>query len=266
MYTADSSSSTLKPQLVSDLPFEQPIDQIAANSTAVFAGSFDKNFAKITGDAAAGFKATAKTQLGAKAISIAADDDALFVLQHNDEIVELDLNDLSCKRTHAVTGFKPTKIVYNRVAKEIWVGDNDGKLNFLSAADFSKSGEAQVHLPGKAVNALVISADGTKIASGDTARKIKTFNTETKAELKSYPEHTDKIQSLGFDAISNSLYSISQDRALMASNLETGKMKKIPLCHGAAKPDKLAIAANGKIFTTGDDCCLRVWQKVWEMA
>lgn len=64
------------------------------------------------------------------------------MLQHNDEIVELDLNDLSCKRTHAVTGFKPTKIVYNKVAKEIWVGDNDGKLNFLSAADFSKSGEA----------------------------------------------------------------------------------------------------------------------------
>lgn len=66
-------------------------------------------------------------------------------------------------------------------------------MHFLSAADFSKVGEVQAHLAGKAVNAMVVSADGSKIATGDTARKITTWNTESKEKIHTYADQTDKI-------------------------------------------------------------------------
>lgn len=72
--------------------------------------------------------------------------------------------------------------------------------------------------------------------------------------------------SVCFSPVSNEIASISQDRALMVSNLETHKMKKVPICHGSAKPEKVVINGTGKIFTIGDDATVRIWQNIWNMA
>ena len=52
------------------------VDQLASNSSAVFAGSFDKSFMKIEGDAAAGFTVTKSVALTSKAIDIACGDES----------------------------------------------------------------------------------------------------------------------------------------------------------------------------------------------
>jgi len=51
----------------------------------------------------------------------------------------------------------------------------------------------------------------------------------------------------------------------MVVNLETNKQKKVAACHEAAKPSRVTVAGNGQIFTTGDDCTVRVWQNIWNM-
>lgn len=266
IFYTDSSASSLKTTLVTGLTFEQNIDQLAANSHSLYAGSFDKNFSKISGDIASGFSQTATCQLAAKAISIACDDDTLFVLQHNQELVELSAGDLGVKRTHKIEGYTATKIAYSKVTKEIWVGDDDGKVHQLNSADFAQTGETQGHLAGKAVNAIAVSADGTKFATGDTARKIGLWDAASKEKVKTYADQTDKIMSLCFSPASSELLSISQDRSLMSINLDDHKMKKVAMCHDLAKPDKVTVAANGKIYTTGEDCAVRIWNNVWNMS
>lgn len=138
-------------------------------------------------------------------------------------------------------------------------------VHFLKAEDFSQVGEVQAHVAGKGVNAMAASPDGTKIATGDTTRKICTWDTTSKEKIKMYADQTDKIYSLAFSPVSNELCSISQDRSLLVINLDDHKLKKIPICHQTAKPDKVTVSGTGRIFTTGDDCAIRVWQKVWDM-
>lgn len=104
-------------------------------------------------------------------------------------------------------------------------------IRFLKAEDFSQVGEVQAHVAGKGVNAMAASPDGTKIASGDTTRKICTFDTTSKEKIKMYADQTDKIYSLAFSPVSNELCSISQDRSLLVINLDDHKLKKIPICH-----------------------------------
>ena len=52
----------------------------------------------------------------------------------------------------------------------------------------------------------------------------------------------------------------------MVMNLETNKVKKVAACHETAKPLKSIVAGNGQIFSIGDDCVVRVWQNIWNMA
>ena len=83
VFSVDATASALKPAPVSGTTFTQKIDQLAANSHSVYAGSFDKNFSKISGDTASGFSQTATIQLAAKALSIGLDDENVYVLMHD---------------------------------------------------------------------------------------------------------------------------------------------------------------------------------------
>ena len=73
------------------------------------------------------------------------------------------------------------------------------------------------------MNAIAVSADGTKFATGDTNRKIGLWDAASRERVQLYGEQVDKIMSLSFSPVSNELASISQDRSLMVINLDDNK-------------------------------------------
>ena len=55
-------------------------------------------------------------------------------------------------------------------------------LHFLKT-DFTKVGEVQGHVAGKAVTTMSVSADGTKFATGDSNRKIAIWDAASKEKI-----------------------------------------------------------------------------------
>lgn len=111
-----------------------------------------------------------------------------------------------------------------------------------------------------------MSPDGSKVATGDTYRKVCLWDAEGRVQTKQIGIQTDKILGLCYSPVSNEVASISQDRSLMIINVDDGKTKKVPACHDAAKPEKVVVAGNGFVCTTGDDCAVRIWNNIWNMA
>lgn len=182
---ATASRYTVKP--VQGLTTKLNVDQLASNSSAVFAGSFDKSFMKIEGDAAAGFTVTKSVALTSKAIDIACGDESVFVLQHAGEITELSAADLSVKKSQK-PAFTPTSIGWSAATSELWAGDGDGKVHFLKAGDFSEVGVEQGHSAGRAVTCIAASSDGKSMVSGDSYRKLSFWDAAGKAKTASNGE------------------------------------------------------------------------------
>ena len=132
VYSVDATASRLRVNPTKRITLKQKIDQLAANSHSVYAGSFDKGLSKLSGDSASGFTQTATVAMSAKAVSIGLDDDTVYVLKHDGEITEFGAADLSQKRSHKITAFKPTCISFSSATKELWVGDDKGKIHMLS--------------------------------------------------------------------------------------------------------------------------------------
>ena len=82
------------------------------------------------------------------------------------------------KKNHKISGFTACSIGFSTKTKEIWIGCSDGMVRQLSSADFSQVGEFQGHETGKAVNHTVMSPDGSKVATGDSYRKIGIWDAE----------------------------------------------------------------------------------------
>ena len=86
----------------------------------------------MSGDNTAGFTQTATSAMSAKAVSIGLDDETVYVLKYDGEISEFGAADLSPKRSHKCAGYKPTCIAFSSATKELWVGDDKGKIHILS--------------------------------------------------------------------------------------------------------------------------------------
>ena len=151
--------------MITGLKSKKNVLQLAANSHSVYAGSLDKVIMKINGDTNAGFAQTASVELPGSANCIAADDDFVYVLQHTEEIVELNANDLSISKTYKCEGYTPTAIAFSKATKELWIGDNKGKVHMLGQADFAVAGECQGHVVGDSIVSMAQSADGTRTSS-----------------------------------------------------------------------------------------------------
>lgn len=99
IFSVDATASRYTVKQVQGVTTKLNVDKLASNSSAVFAGSFDKTLMKIEGDAAAGFSVTKTVALTSKAVDIACSEDSIFVLQHTGELTELNAADLVVKKS-----------------------------------------------------------------------------------------------------------------------------------------------------------------------
>ena len=99
IFSVDATASRYTVKQVQGVTTKLNVDKLASNSSAAFAGSFDKTLMKIEGDAAAGFSVTKTVALTSKAVDIACSEDSIFVLQHTGELTELNAADLAVKKS-----------------------------------------------------------------------------------------------------------------------------------------------------------------------
>ena len=111
----------------------------------------------------------------------------------------------------------------------------------------------------KTVTVLTVSPDGTKIASGDAYRYQYVWDASSRELIKEFGFQKDNILSMSFSKDGTKLASTSTDLAFGIIDLTTGttKLKKNP--HEIKLVSRAIVALTGDIYTTGDDCAIRVW-------
>jgi WD40 repeat protein len=74
-----------------------------------------------------------------------------------------------------------------------------------------------------------------------------------------YGFQKDKITSLSFSKDGTKLISTSTDLAFGVVDITTGvnKLKKNP--HDVKQVTRAIIAANNEVYTSGEDCAIRIW-------
>ena len=150
-----------------------------------------------------------------------------------------------------------TCMAYSTASKELWIGDKKGILHVLRASDFSCVQKIEKH--SKTVTCIAVSADGTHIASGDGYRYQYVWDALSREQKGEYGFQKDKITSLSFSKDGTKLISTSTDLAFGVVDIATGvnKLKKNP--HDVKQVNRAIIAANNDIYSTGEDCVVRIW-------
>lgn len=194
LFSVEPGKSDLSARRAQGSSHKQKVQVLAANSNAAFASSLDKVFSKyeLEGDL---LNQSATVELNSAAISIAAGEDTVYVLKINGELDEIDANNLVVKKT-IKPEFEGTALVFSEITQELWVGDKKGKIHVLNNEDYSEVHLFEKHT--KAITALAVNSDGTKVASGDAYRYIYVHDAQSKAELHEVNFHKDKIESLCF--------------------------------------------------------------------
>ena len=90
----------------------------------------------------------------------------------------------------------------------------------------------------------------------------------TKEEVQQHGIHKNPVVGVSFTADGNGVASVSTDQSLVVHKVDTNKNFQIKLIHGPKYPTSVAVAADGTVYTVGDDCQLNIyvpadtWQKI----
>lgn len=108
------------------------------------------------------------------------------------------------------------------------------------------------------VSAVAFSADGTRLASGDSAKSIAVWCTETgKLLYDDLVFHTSLVSSLYFADL-NTLVSGSNDCAVIVWDLDGKKRKMQDYAHRSGVT-AVAAGPGSSILSAGGDYCIRQW-------
>jgi WD40 repeat protein len=106
------------------------------------------------------------------------------------------------------------------------------------------------------VNRIVVNDDGTKAASCSSDYSIAIWDLASRTRQMTLLGHSDDVEDFTF-ADNETGVSASRDRRLIVWNLATGAVRRVLEGH---EKDVLAVAAaGGKVYSSGDDKTLRVW-------
>ena len=129
-YTAETYIFSIrdgKPTRVSGVTSTQRMLVMSANEHSVYAGSENGFIHKVNNDAV-----TVTGQLqGVRVLGIALDNDTLWVISQRKEIIEVDANTLSVKRTVPIA-FDGISVTLVKAAGEVWIGDKKGKVHVFA--------------------------------------------------------------------------------------------------------------------------------------
>lgn len=106
------------------------------------------------------------------------------------------------------------------------------------------------------VNRIVLSASGQLAASPSSDYTIGIWDLETQQLVRWLRGHSDDVEDFAFAGATTGI-SVSRDRRVIVWDLTTGAIVRTLTGHDR---DVLSVAyADGRIFTSGDDMTLRVW-------
>lgn len=129
----------------------------------------------------------------------------------------------------------------------------DGAVGWFDAA----TGEvALLGYHDHLVNRIVVSPTGTLAATPSSDYTIGVWDLATRSRRLVLLGHSDDVEDFAF--VNEHLgVSVSRDRRIIVWDLELGRIERIILGH---QKDVLAVVCDGeRIFTSGDDMTLRVW-------
>lgn len=106
------------------------------------------------------------------------------------------------------------------------------------------------------VNSIVVNDSGTKAASCSSDYTVKIWNLLTLELERVLYGHSDDVEAFVF-VDEKTAVSASRDQRILVWNLETGAILRVIEGH---EKDVLSLAYhNGKLYSSGDDKTLRVW-------
>ena len=106
------------------------------------------------------------------------------------------------------------------------------------------------------VNRVVGNADGTKVASCSSDYSIHIWDIASRTRERVLLGHSDDVEDFAF-VDSETGVSASRDRRLIVWNLRTGAVRRV--LEGHEKDVLAVVVAGGKVYSSGDDRTLRVW-------
>lgn len=111
------------------------------------------------------------------------------------------------------------------------------------------------------VNAVAISRDGKRIASGGDDKTVRVWNPTTGKEVKLFDGHTGAVTDVAFDPEGDRVASSSSDGTVRVWNVESGKEVFCFRGHRGGPIRAIAFAPDGKrIASGGQDRQVRVWE------
>jgi WD40 repeat protein len=118
---------------------------------------------------------------------------------------------------------------------------------------------SEVHLLGyhdHLVNRVTVNAAGTQAATSSSDYNIILWDLDTMRPIRTLRGHSDDVEDFAFIDHRTGA-SVSRDWRVLLWDLETGAVTRILDRH---QKDVLSVSYhNGKLFTSGDDMTLRVW-------
>jgi WD40 repeat protein len=112
-------------------------------------------------------------------------------------------------------------MAWSKVSNQLWIGDKKGKVHVHDATSFEEVHLFEKHRADGKISCCTVSADGTKIATGDSLRNIYVHDAASRADIGHYPHHTAGTVSLAFSADASHLSTIGSDMSFGLVNLTT---------------------------------------------
>ncbi len=106
------------------------------------------------------------------------------------------------------------------------------------------------------VNRVIGNADGTKVATCSSDYSIHIWDVASRSRDRVLLGHSDDVEDFAFVDHETGV-SASRDRRLIVWNLHTGAVRCV--LEGHEKDVLAVVVADGKVYSSGDDRTLRVW-------
>jgi len=156
--------------------------------------------------------------------------------------------------------YQPTAVALSSNDSEIAVGGKDNSLRIVHISGDSLKEVKQIEGHRGALTSIAYSPDGKHLASADSNREIKVWETASHTlKVRDWVFHNARVNSIQWSESSKYLLSGSLDGDVFVWNVEEPtKRVQIKNAHRAGVNDVEWVDAN-TIASAGQDCAIKTW-------